>query len=160
LKAKNIPSVKINEEKIMNKILLLIVLMFTSGTLVNAQSNRQIAVHVPFDFYVQNQKMPAGDYVIESASPRSAQSTLIFREKNGKSKKILMTIPIEINILRNPSDPTLLFNRYKNEYFLAEIRNPLENLGFALPKMKQEKIYSTKLGQPTRELVTMNLVKK
>lgn len=144
----------------MKNLVLLIALTFTFGVFANAQSQMQIAVHVPFDFYVQNQKMTAGDYLIESASPRSVQSTLIFRQKDGKAKKILMTIPIEINGLRKSLEPTMRFNRYDNEYFLVEIRNPLENLGFALPKVKREEYFVRTIGQPTQAILKMNPVKR
>ena len=103
----------------MKKLVLLIGLIFTFGVLANAQSHKQIAVHVPFDFYVQGQKMTAGDYIIESASPQSAQSTFIFRQKDGKDSKILMTIPVELKNDRKSSEPTMIFNRYGDNYFLA-----------------------------------------
>ncbi|HRH41908.1 MAG TPA: hypothetical protein PKY82_09710 [Pyrinomonadaceae bacterium] len=144
----------------MKNLLLLVVLVFTFGTLANAQSGKQIAVHISFDFYVQNQKLTAGDYFIESVSPQSNQSTLIFRQKDGKAKKILMTIPIELKDDRKSFEPTMLFNRYGEEYFLAEIRNPLERLGFGLTATKSEKSLAKRFGKPIQETVAMSSVKK
>lgn len=37
----------------------------------NAQSDGKLVAHVPFDFYVQGQKLQAGDYMIKSVNPRA-----------------------------------------------------------------------------------------
>jgi hypothetical protein len=144
----------------MKNITFLISLVFTFGIFANAQSSKQIAVHVPFDFYVRDQKMPAGDYLIESAFPESIQSALIFRQKDGKAKKILITLPIDLNRNQKFAVPTMLFNRYGDSYFLTQIRNPYESLGFTLPTAKSEKLLAGKSGNPTQETVVMSLVKK
>ncbi|MBX7171823.1 MAG: hypothetical protein K1X72_12755 [Pyrinomonadaceae bacterium] len=141
----------------MKKLALLIGLVFTFGVLANAQSTKQIAVHVPFDFYVKGQKMNAGDYVIESASPQSNQAALIFREKSGKAKGMLITIPIDLGNNQMAAAPFMLFNRYGDEYFLKEIFNPLENIGFGVSSTKTEKYIAKKFGKPTQETVAMNL---
>lgn len=144
----------------MKNFALIIVFVFIFAAFANAQVHKQIAVHIPFDFYVQNQKMTAGDYLIESISPQSNQSTLVFREKSGKAKGILKTIPIELNKDRKSFEPKLIFNRYGSEYFLAEIRNPLEESGFAVRATKTEKILAKKFGKPTQETVSMSLAQK
>ena len=144
----------------MKNLILLITLIFTFGILANAQSQHPITAHVPFDFYVQNQKMTAGDYIVESISPQSAQPILIFRQKAGKGKRILLTITTKLNGEQKLEQPTMVFNRYGDEYFLAEIRNPFEKLGFEVPKTKEEKSLTQNFGKPTQESVGMKLVKK
>ena len=144
----------------MKNLTLLIALIFTFGILANAQSQQPITAQVPFDFYIQNQKMTAGVYVVESISPQSAQPILIFRQKDGKGKRIVMTIPFEINGEQKLEQPTMFFNRYGDEYFLSEIRNPLEKLSFEISTANEEKSLARNFGKPTQESVGMGLVKK
>src|SRR5438309_1549636 len=93
---------KIKKNKEMKKQILMIVatIGFTfvlAGVSVNAQTHGKLAANIPFDFYAGNQKFTAGEYTIDSANPRSDGATLIFRQKNGKSSKILMLMPEMVN---------------------------------------------------------------
>ncbi len=144
----------------MKNLALIIIFVFTFAVFVNAQSNKQIVVQVPFDFYVQNQKLNAGDYLIENASSQSNQSTLIIREKSGKAKGILTTNLIELAKDRKSFAPTIIFNRYGNEYVLAEIRNPLEDIGFTVRIAKTEKYLAKQFGKPTQETIAVNPAQK
>ena len=144
----------------MKNLTLLIALIFTFGVLVNAQTQNPIAIHVPFDFYIQNQKLTAGDYVVQSASLQSAQPILVFRQKDGKARKIVMTIPTEINNGQTLDNPTMLFNRYGNGYYLAEISNPWEKRVFEIPRTKAEKSLARNFGKPKQESIAMSFVQK
>ena len=137
----------------MKKAAFIIGFLFTFAILANAQTHKQIAAHIPFDFYVKDQKMRAGDYLIESISPHSNQSMLVIKTKSGEAKGMLITLPIELNKSRKFLLPKIIFNRYNYEYFLAEIHNPLGEIGFEITKTKMEKYVAKKFGKPTQETV-------
>lgn len=144
----------------MKKLALIIAFVFTFAVFANAQSNSQIAVNIPFDFYVQNQKMPAGDYRIESISPQSNQPFLIFRQKDGKATAIILAITAKSNFDDKKSQITLNFSRYDDYYFLSEIRNPLQLTEFSFNPSKTEKFLAKKFGKPTQEMVAVNSAQK
>ena len=71
-----------------------------------------------------------------------------------------MTIPSEINGEQKLEQPTMFFNRYGDEYFLSEIRNPLEKLSFEISTAKEVKSLTRNFGKPAQESVGMKLVQK
>lgn len=138
-------------------------LMITIGSLVlfsaisaNAQTQGKIVAHISFDFYVQNQKFEAGDYIVESVSPGSSQTSLAIREKNGNAKTLVTMLPKVVNNNGRDTQTVLSFNRYGDNYFLSEIRNPLENFGAQMPKSKEEKTIARRFGKAEREIITAN----
>lgn len=143
----------------MKNIALIIVFLFSFLSFANAQSNKQIAVNIPFDFYIQNQKLSAGEYLIESLSRESNQSlsTLVIRDKSGKAKGVIKTDLLELHINKKSITPALIFNCYGKEYFLAVISNPAEERGFAFRTTKTEKSIAKQFGKPIQETVAFNL---
>ncbi len=73
-----------------------------------------IKANVPFDFVVGNQKLPAGEY---SLSLNGAAALRIAKTSSPEVAGI-MAVPVAGNI--DPT-PRLLFHRYGNRHFLAEV---------------------------------------
>jgi hypothetical protein len=83
-----------------------------------AQS-RSIEVNVPFAFEVGNKSMPAGSYRVESV-PTGAGCIEILRSNNGD---VRLPIPTTAATSINGTPASaLIFHRYGNRYFLAEIQ--------------------------------------
>jgi hypothetical protein len=87
-------------------------------------------VNIPFAFGVQDQSLPAGQYLVFTVTPERSIRIL---SANGKHSAIVNTVP---NYAKEPSSNSrLVFHRYGNEYFLAEVwtagqdvaRNPLSS---------------------------------
>lgn len=89
---------------------------------VQAQVGMRYRAHIPFDFSVGNKTLPAGDYVIEMTNKSSKQNFLTIRETKTGETKIVQVIPKGINAKSKTS--RLVFNRYADQYFLAEIITP------------------------------------
>lgn len=143
------------KKQIIKSIVAVSFLVLVSIVSSNAQTHSQIAVNVPFDFYVKNQKFTAGKYLIESLNPRSNQTNLVIRQKDGEAKMVVMMLPLTVNGERSEAKPILIFNSYGSTYFLSEIRNPVENFGAQLLKTKEEKNLARQFGNPTREAVAL-----
>jgi hypothetical protein len=76
-------------------------------------------VSVPFDFYLENQLFPAGEYRFEMGSCTAATSSSVtVWALEGKSIKILTTRP---GSDADPNKNTLHFNKYDDKYFLSTI---------------------------------------
>lgn len=129
-------------------------LVLFSAVSANAQTQGKITAHIPFDFYIQNQKFEAGDYVVESVNLHSNQTSLAIRQKNGNAKTLVTMLPKIVNNNGRETQTVLSFNRYGDNYFLSEIRNPLENFGAQMPKSNKEKTVARSFGKAERERIT------
>ncbi len=95
-----------------------------------AQSAR-VKAAVPFDFIVGNATLPAGEYTIEPLG-----AALSIRDADQKPKSLIMSNRCES---LDPSDTTkLVFHRYGNRYFLAQIWVAGEMAGRQVAKSPRE----------------------
>ncbi|HEX8070982.1 MAG TPA: hypothetical protein VF546_13585 [Pyrinomonadaceae bacterium] len=111
------------------------VLLWLAVASAQAQTATQYRGQIPFAFSVGQETFAAGDYVIELASPQSNQRTLLIRSATGGEARMVPTIAQVPNAKGAPA--RLLFNRYDQLYFLAEMRTP--TLGAKLFKGKVER---------------------
>ena len=114
------------------RTLITICLLFTaaSGFAQMRSSQQLMKVNIPFAFGVQDQSLPAGQYLVFTVTP---ERSIRIVSANGKHSAIVNTVP---NYAKEPSSNSrLVFHSYGNEYFLAEVwtagqdvaRNPLSS---------------------------------
>ena len=107
-------------------------LLFTAASVFGQMRSSQqlMKVNIPFAFGVQDQSLPAGQYLVFTVTP---ERSIRIVSANGKHSAIVNTLP---NYAKEPSSNSrLVFHRYGNEYFLAEVwtagqdvaRNPLSS---------------------------------
>ena len=111
--------------------LITIYLLFIAVTLfAQTISQRLMKVNIPFAFGVEDRSLPAGEYLVFTVTP---ERSIRFISTDGKHSAIVNTLP---NYASLPSeDSRLVFHRYGNEYFLAQVwtagqnvaRNPLSS---------------------------------
>jgi hypothetical protein len=145
--------------------MLLVVMALAFVTAVaNGQSLRAVA-DVPFEFVAGNRTLPAGHYNLSDATNGREVVKISGREKNATI--FAMTVPLSRG---NAADRgKLVFRRYGNRYFLAEIWTGGEREGQKLRKSKEEKaienemaIISSKtdLAQRSYEVVEIALARQ
>lgn len=88
---------------------------------------------VPFDFWLGQKLMPAGEYVVY----HMASGTLLFEDQNDRNSSA-MFLAQPISRLEN-GDGRLEFTRYGDTYFLSKIWNPYQTDGYSVPKSGREK---------------------
>lgn len=115
-----------------------------------AQIGAQYRVYIPCDFNVGNKTLPAGDYVIKLTNPASGLSPLTILETKGGKTKIVQVIRNKTNERSKISK--LVFNRYGNRYFLAEMNTPTLSARFQKTKVESR---IAKNRKPDRETLTM-----
>ena len=114
------------------RTLVTICLLFTAATLFaqTTPSQRLMTVNVPFSFAVGDQSLPAGEYLVLTVTP---ERSIRIASTDGKHSTIVNTLP---NYGSQPSaNSRLVFHRYGDEYFLAQVwtagqnvaRNPLSS---------------------------------
>ena len=114
------------------RTLITIVLLFTAVSLFaqTTPSQRLMTVNVPFSFAAGDQFLPAGEYLVLTVTP---ERSIRIASTDGKHTAVVNTLP---NYANAPSQNSrLVFHRYGNKYFLAQVwtagqnvaRNPLSS---------------------------------
>ena len=91
----------------------------------NAQS-LNVKANVPFNFVVDKDTLPAGNYSIRSINDETGGRTLLIQSG---TKAMKLTTPDVASSLNVSQKSHLLFHRYGDEYFLAQIWVQGENVG-------------------------------
>jgi len=121
----------------MKKQILTIAAGLLLSTFAAAQCSAQstIRVNVPFSFDAAGKTMPAGEY---SVRPDALTGDAIrsIAQTNGKESIMVTTLAAERS--GQPVSPRLVFHRYGNAYFLAEIWSG-ETQGRQLNESSREK---------------------
>ncbi|HYL39313.1 MAG TPA: hypothetical protein VEV17_25565 [Bryobacteraceae bacterium] len=88
---------------------------------------------VPFDFWLGQKLMPAGEYLIYHMG---TGAVMLQERRDTRASAIFLAQPTSRADRR---EGTLEFTRYGNAYFLSKIWNPYETDGYAVPKSSREK---------------------
>ena len=129
------------------RTLLTICLLFTAATLL-AQSESQwlMKVHVPYNFTVANQPMPAGIYNVYRVS---SQGMIRITNVDGKHTAIVNTL-LDYSGSASPNS-RLVFSQFGSEYFLTQIWSGGDDVSRNAPpgKKAQELASAGTLSQTT-----------
>jgi len=117
----------------------------------NAQSVN-VKANVPFDFVVDNASLPAGTYNIQSINDASGSSTLVIRGKDGKVGRLVGSNAAEK--LEPSGTSHLLFHRYGDTYFLAQIWMQGEQHGRELRPTRRQTEMAKNL-RPSEDVVVL-----
>ena len=99
-------------------LLAIALLLGAFSVYTQAENVPFIRVSIPFDFTVENQTLPAGDYTILDSDVHP-QVVVWLQSADGKHTAIVRTYP---SYALHPSARTqLIFQRYGGEYFLSQI---------------------------------------
>jgi hypothetical protein len=106
----------------MRKIWLAIVLCGLIGApMLYAQITGEIEADIPFNFYVQETRLPAGTYIVRMLG----NTDLTVMELRSENDKIAVNFPVEATrAAMTPSHAELVFDRYGNTDFLTKIFEP------------------------------------
>ncbi len=110
----------------------------------DAHSTRLVRADVPFQFIVGDKTLPAGKYDV--ASINTEGDALSIRSADCRNTAVRLTNSIEPK--KNNTEARLVFHRYGQRYFLAEIWRGGDNTGRSLQKSREERAIE-------RELATM-----
>jgi hypothetical protein len=100
-----------------------------------AQAQNRTRANVPFEFSLEQKAMPAGLYEIGALNG----SVLVVRNLETKDARlVIQSMHVEANAAAIPH-AKLVFHKYGEQYFLAEIWNGQSSIGVAFPESKQEK---------------------
>ena len=125
-------------------MLVLIVTIALAAAVVsaNAQSNaNKIVADVPFEFSVGYKALPAGTYSVQSIV--SAGDGLLIQSTDGKMSALRLSEATRR--IKEKPQARLVFHRYGERYFLAEVWNGVDNTGRQLTKSQEERAIANEL---------------
>ncbi|MEK6281971.1 MAG: hypothetical protein AABN95_16575 [Acidobacteriota bacterium] len=133
------------KELVKGSTMVMLVVAIALGTAVasaNAQSAKKVVAEIPFDFVVGDQTLSSGEYTLKSTT--APESGLLIQNAAGKSSAMRLTFPIEPR--RNRRAARLVFHRYGQNYFLAEVWTGAGSIGRHLLKSRQERAIERELS--------------
>ena len=110
--------------------------LLCAGAQAQTSANR-MRVHVPFDFIIGQQTLPAGDYLISFVTRETNSTALLIKRSDGSASRIVQMTPVEARKARESA--TLVFNRYGSRHFLSQFWTPAERVGLAVRKSRAER---------------------
>ena len=108
----------------------------------NAQTSNKVVANIPFEFSVGYKTMPAGEYIVQTIT--SANDAVLVQSADGKSSALRLTEATTNK--KNKSQARLVFHRYGERYFLAQMWVGDSNAGRQLLKSQEERALEQELA--------------
>jgi hypothetical protein len=118
-------------------------LLLTLAIADSATAAVGLKANIPFEFTVGKDKLPAGQYTVESSI---ARGHLLIRAED-RSKSVFASF-FGGRSSGKPSRSKLVFNRYGSQYFLSQVWNEGSTVAMQLPKSRAER----ELAKQTKHL--------
>jgi hypothetical protein len=112
--------------------LIVVIALATAVVSANGQSTRVVVADIPFEFAVGDKAMPAAEYRVRSALDRVAIQT-------ADANKATMRLARSLEPRNNNTHARLVFHKYGNRYFLAEVWTGGDDSGLQLNRSRQER---------------------
>ncbi len=128
----------------------LLLLMVLGAVSANAESTLNLNMHIPFDFYIGDRAMPAGDYTLETTGV--GNQVIELRNVLGHTGASFLTSPTETRGKGHTNE--LVFRHYGTLYFLSaiwEAGNPIGRVTRGVSRREQE--VRASLGRPVLRLL-------
>jgi len=123
-------------------VLIVTIALATAVVSANAQSNaNKVVADVPFEFSVGYKALPAGTYSVQSIV--SAGDGLLIQSTDGKISALRLSEATRR--IKEKPQARLVFHRYGERYFLAEVWNGVDNAGRQLTKSQEERAIANEL---------------
>jgi hypothetical protein len=114
-----------------------------SGVPIYGQLVYGIRANVPFDFTVNKATLPAGEYTVR---PSNMQGVISIQSADGRKSAVVITIPVQART--RPDQALLVFHRYGDQYFLAQVWAPGDITGSELPQSRAESELAKNASKP------------
>jgi hypothetical protein len=117
--------------------------------------NSRVSADIPFDFMVGGKEFKAGKYTVNRVNANNPDSILRIRSADNRA-----TANFNFNRITDKGErgARLVFHRYGNQYFLAQIYDGLSGQGSELIKSKAEREAAKKRDIITQKIVEPEIV--
>jgi hypothetical protein len=114
---------------------MLFAVFAASLVVANGQSSARVSAQIPFDFVIGGKTLSAGRYSVSTDT--QDHSALLVRNMESNSAAVRLSNPVQSQ--RSKNNARLVFHRYGQTYFLAEVWQGGDNAGWALRASKAER---------------------
>jgi hypothetical protein len=135
-------------------MLIVVIALATAVASANAQSSNKVVADVPFEFSVGYKTLPAGEYSVKAVV--TAGDALMIQSADGKTLALRLSEATER--MKNKTHPRLVFHRYGERYFLAEVWTGSDNIGRQLLKSQEERAIERELASISSKSETVEIV--
>lgn len=132
------------KKRVMSSFALLILVAASAAVSVHAQSVDEIRVNIPFEFTVGDKTLPAGKYSVRRVFGGPNSPLYV---QNRDSNETATTLTQVAQASSNPAGARLVFNRYGEEYFLAQVWTGGSGIRQEIPKSHRERSLEKELAQ-------------
>jgi hypothetical protein len=123
-------------------MLVVVIALTTAVASANAQSANKVVADVPFEFSVGYKTMSAGEYSVRIVA--TAGDALMIQSADGKTSALRQSEATAR--LKNKTQARLVFHRYGERYFLAEVWNGADTSGRQLLRSQEERGIESELA--------------
>jgi hypothetical protein len=113
---------------------MLILAVALAAVAAHANPASGLKANIPFDFSVGGNTLPAGVYTV---TPMSTSSVLLIRREDCRAGAMVRTDGMYAEQIQDQTK--LVFHRYGNQYFLAQVWTAGESNGREFPKSRAER---------------------
>ena len=124
------------KKNIINVAVTLFFLLTLAAVNGQAQTSNQFKSYIPFQFNVGEQKLPAGEYVIERINRLSSPEILVVRNTDTGRAMLVTVSPTEG---KREEMVQLVFHRYGEVSYLAQLKGVEPNLRLELHESHSER---------------------
>jgi hypothetical protein len=97
----------------------------------------RVRANIPFDFIVGDKTIPAGEYYIYRTRQYSNDDVLTIGTVNGRALAVRLTSGVQV--LTPKKHGVLIFNRYGDQHFLAQVWVAGSSLGRVFTRSRSER---------------------
>lgn len=101
-----------------------------------AQNTQRVIADIPFAFTANNKTLPAGKYTITVLNSSSDRKALQIRGMNGRYSAVVLTNGVIGSVADNSK---LVFERYDDRYFFAQVQIAGDSTSLAALKSNKER---------------------
>jgi hypothetical protein len=145
------------KKQITSLLAIAILLTTFSATSARAQSDRLIAANIPFNFMIKDRALPAGEYLFTLVQIGGADGVKI-QSTDGHITAFVLTRSASAKAMQD--NAKLVFNRYENQYFLAQVYGMEEGALQQLARPRAEERLTQNASAPERSRVTVTAHRK
>lgn len=136
--------------------ILLAIIVLAGAFTVSARAQTagaQIAVaNIPFAFNVGNKNLPAGKYTVTVLNSTSDRKVLQIRSTNSRANAMIQTNSV---IGKTSDEAKLVFQRYGDRYFFAQVQMAGESTSFAAIKSSVERAQKHALAAAGKQRIVV-----
>lgn len=120
---------------IQTAVLLCVVTAFAAVSAL-AVENKRVDAKIPFGFTIGEKSYPAGDYVLSIVKISSGTSQVTLEDADGNALETFFAATTG-NVVKNGQAARIVFNRYDEQVFLAQINTTEYALAISASKVEK-----------------------